>query len=224
MKTLLIILIHFAWLTPQLVFGQNQDSVSQEDKRAYGSVKNCEQNKYEKYSGAIEIAKTPKYVYYELDSIRIYISPFFIAGFLSRDVSTTMKIYEKFQEDYGQLFEQGFVTGKMFICERVKDCKFPIQYVKKGRKLIPYKNNEKLFGYEGTTIKILNIEERYNFNKKTKRIFEIWTTFSKTESGWSAFDVYYVELTNEKVENDIDLNEFLKGARLTCFKYGGTQI
>ena len=159
-----------------------------------------------------------------MDSIRIYLSAHFIYGFLSNSDSVSKKTKEKFQKDFGQIFEQGFVTGIMFICEIFKDCNYHYsqRYLQKGDSLIA--TNSDLFGYTGPKIKILNIEERFNFSNKTRRRFEIWSVFSKSESGWSDFDVYYVELTNDKAENETKLDEFIKGARLTCFTYGYTQI
>lgn len=225
MKYFLTISTILIFLTPISVFGQKNKYEKRQEKLTKAIFDNCEEGKHKAYSGSIKVEQTNDYVYYETDSIRIYLSYHFFIGFLSNSDTTSRQIFDDFKENYCPLFERGFLTGKMFACELNDSCKFPSDipmFTSKGDTLEPY--IPKLFGYEGSTIKILNIKQKTDLNQKKTRKFEIWAVTSKIETGWGSFPVFYLELTNNKANKNTNLKEFINGARLTCFQYVYTQI
>ena len=225
MKKLLTISTLLILLIPLLVFGQMSKYERQENKHTRVLFKNCEQSRYEKYTGIINVKKTDDYVYYEMDSVRIYLSYHFFLGFLTNNVTISSKIFSNFQDRYGQLFEKGFLTSKMFICELNDNCKYNNNsgwIIQEGDSLVPYSPD--IFGYEGPIIKILNIEHKEDLDTKTTRKFEIWATASKTEDGWGSFSVFFLELKNQNANKKTEIKEFINGATLKCFRYGYIQI
>jgi len=164
------------------------------------------------------------YVYYELDSIRIYVSYDFVIGFHSNDKIESEKKYSELKSKYGRLFTDGFVTGKMFACESNEDCTFyePEVKVKRDGKWI--EEELKLYDYSGPILKILDIQEKSELSTNQNRVFEIWATSGKLESGWGSFAVYYLELTNENADLETDLQTFLNNAELNCFRYVYSQV
>lgn len=187
-------------------------------------INNCETNKYNKSTFKINEVEQGNHVYYELDSIRIYISYDFVIGFHSNDKSESEIKYAEIKNNYGKLFSDGFVTGNMFACEFNKDCIFvkPEFKVKRDGQWI--KKDLTLYGYSGPTIKILNVQEKKELSDNLSRVFEIWATSSKLESGWGSFAVIYIELTNENADLNTDLKTFLNGAKLNCFRYAYSQV
>ena len=81
-----------------------------------------------------------------------------------------------------------------------------------------------LFGHKGPTMKILKIKELIPLRTNSKRRFEISGTFDKYESGWGGFSVFLVEIENKDSNKKDELIDFLKEAKLKCFKYDHTQI
>lgn len=225
LKQLLTISIILIFLTPLSVFGQKDKYEKRQEKMTKAIFDNCEQGKYHKYSGKINVEQTDDYVYYETDSIRIYLSYHFFIGFLSNNDTIAKQTFYTFQDIYGQLFERGFLTSKMFICELNDSCKYNDHngwMIQEGDSLAPF--NPDVFGYKGPLIKILNIEHKESLDTKTTRKFEIWATTSKMEDGWGGFPVFYLELTNHNADKKTELKEFISGASLTCFRYGYSQI
>jgi hypothetical protein len=225
MKIPLSIFLLFAMASYIPAMGQNDDYEKRQNEQAKAMFEHCDEGKYTRYTGPIEVNQTDDYVYYETDSIRVYLSPYFYYGFLSNNDTTAVEIFKYFGEEYGKLFEKGLLTGKMFVCELSDSCKYISESgwkVQQGDTFVPYQ--PELFGYTGPTIKILNIEPRWKINTKTTRRFEIWATSSKMEDGWGSFPVFYLELTNREATEKTDLKDFIDGAVISCFRYGYTQL
>ena len=225
MKNVIIIILLFTILLPLTTLGQRDWYERQARKQAKMLFSYCEQGKYQKYEGKIMVEQTKSYLFYEVDSIRIYISHHFSMGFLTYNDTCSKKIYQQTNSQYGQFFSKGFITGDMFICELNDSCKYYPEkggVIQKGDSLIPY--TPELFFFFCPTIKILNIKHLKHFDTRMRRRFEIWATSSKKEDGWGAFPVFFLELTNYEARRKSSLTDFLNGAKISCFRYGYTQI
>lgn len=204
--------------------------------RDYKKEENYRNKRYFKYCSCEDDTNSSKriikeevmdYTFYEYDSIRVYLSPYFYWGFSTNDSTEAVSIFQNYIDQYGTVFDIGLITGKSFYCELFDSCKVPkntygpILNLTSGDPLKP-----NLFGYEGPVVKILYIEEITKKTKapKNKRRFEIYATTSKFESGWGSFPMFILELENDNVKKETELKDFLIGAKVTCFMYKGTQI
>ena len=200
----------------------NTDAENQKWKK--NLLLKCDSNKYEKYNQKISVVENDNYIHFSIDSIRIYLSPEFAIGFHSNEKTESLKKYTELKEQYGGIFKNGFVTGKMMACEIEKDCELrqQIVHIKRDGEIVEEKLD--LFDYVGPTIKILEIKELPEYKTDQRRVIEIWATSGKLESGWGGFSIFYVDLKNENGSKISDLNTFLIGAELNCFRYAYSQV
>ncbi|MCT8341275.1 hypothetical protein MG296_14530 [Flavobacteriaceae bacterium TK19130] len=220
----IFILSIFSLITSCSILNKEKAYERNELKRNRALIDKCDRDRYSKSTQEISVVDKENYVYYELDSIRIYISYDFVIGFHSNERIESEKKYNELKGKYGQIFSSGLVTGKMFACESNEDCSFyePEIRVERDGKWI--KEELKLYDYSGPVLKILDFQERIELSSEQNRVFEIWATSNKLESGWGGFSIYFLELTNESADPNMGLDKFLDDAELNCFRYAYTQI
>ncbi len=212
--TILFIIASFMMLSSC----SNQKFIRREKKQTKNWIANAWPACITHFSTVPTTFATDKYVYYESDSVRFYISSRFLLGFSTYDAAESKQQFNDFVKLYGNFFAKGMVSGAVF--------KTVYNYWGGGLVLIDEDNKiiePELFGYYGKAVKILHVIPRKTKSSKT-RGFEIWATSNKMESGWSGFPVFYLEVYNSKGKESQSLADFIDGAEKSCFSYLYSQL
>jgi hypothetical protein len=153
---------------------------------------------YPKYSGIITSDTIRGSAFIQFDSIRVYLN------------YGTSK--------YKSIFSSGLVSGQMIYCAMDSSCK-PVNAA-----LVMVRSStgdtivENLWGWTGHTIQIDHFEElKYVNSKSTQRRFKFWVYPGKVRFN-GGNDIFFLELTNDKADETTDIDDFIKGARVTFIK------
>jgi hypothetical protein len=152
---------------------------------------------YEKYKGYITTDTFKDLTFIQFDSVRIYLD------------SGSAK--------FSSIFSSGLVTTQMFYCKWNKECTPPEdEIIGLGKR--------NFYGWEGNAIIITDMVLLKEVNSKaTQRRFELLPrALIHTASFGKSF--YFLELTNDNANSKTDIETFIKGARVTLFKYGWMEI
>ncbi len=152
------------------------------------------QENYSKYHGLIQSDTANEYSYIQFDTVRIY---------LLRDT-----------KNYIDVFKSGLISGQLIYCKLDSLCRprgqMGIRNAETGELIKLH-----IGDWYGHTITIAYFDEPKHLKiSPQKRRFKFWvSTFAGT-----GHDVFFLELTNNKVSKYIDINEFVKDAHVTFIK------
>jgi hypothetical protein len=147
---------------------------------------------YSRYIGSISLITIDSFPYVQFDSVRV--------GF-GKDA-------RKFIE----IFSSGLLNSKIIYCTQDSLCRTPtaiqLTEVASGKVIKPH-----IGDWYGDIINVGLIEEPGHLKESPqKRRFKLWISTTYGEHGYS---VYFIELTNNKVDKYVDIHEFIKNASLT---------
>ena len=174
---------------------------------------------FEKYNGKILSDTIYNFTFFQFDSIRVYIDNIPIDG------NQGLK--------YSDLIKSGLISPKIISCALNPVCIIPQDSVRKmaiRKDTVTFTETflafdtcflKKKYSWTGSKIYISNIKELPYIEKKTTRVFELE---HKIYHGGPIDAYYYVEITNDKADNNTSFSDFVKGARLTFLKHTNTVI
>jgi len=115
-------------------------------------------------------------------------------------------------DSYKNVFSEALVFPKMIYCELDSSCNPPINNLEStGLKISVYDKNIFIRSFK---------EYHHQRVKPTQRRFEFCTN---TTNG-TGFYIFILELTNDHANKKTDLDTFIKGARVTYFRYTSAAI
>ncbi len=174
---------------------------------------------FEKYSGKILSDTINNFIFFQFDSVRVYIDN------ISLDGNKGLEYYN--------LIKSGLIYPKIITCALHPKCIVPQDTILKvvDKKIaigkdsvslseleLRYDTNflKKNYNWTGPKIYFSYIKELPYLEKKTTRVFELE---QKIFHDGPTNTYYFVEITNDKAEYKTSLSEFVKDANLTFFKY-----
>ncbi len=145
-----------------------------------------------RYNGSISLITTDSLQYVQYDSVRVVLG-------------------EK-ESKFIKIFSSGLLNSKVIYCTLDSLCRPPspmlIKEVQTGKVVKPH-----IGDWYGDVIHIGLIEEPEHLKiSPNKRRFKLWVN---TIYGAYGYNVFFIELTNHKVDSYVDIEEFVKNASLT---------
>lgn len=145
-----------------------------------------------RYNGSISLITTDSLQYVQYDNVRVV---------LGEEESKFIKI-----------FSSGLLNSKVIYCTLDSLCRPPtpmlIKEVETGKVVKPH-----IGDWYGDIIHIGLIEEpEYLKISPNKRRFKLWVN---AIYGAYGYNVFFIQLTNDKVDKYVDIEEFVKNASLT---------
>ncbi|MCH8317227.1 MAG: hypothetical protein IIA88_01820 [Bacteroidetes bacterium] len=153
------------------------------------------QENHSKYLGSIQSDTANGYNFIQFDTVRIYL------------LCNTKK--------YLSIFTIGLLSGQLIYCTLDSLCRpqtgTEARLVETGELLKPHIGN-----WYGHTITIAYFDEpEYLKISPQKRRFKFWVSWPNAGNG---HNIFFIELTNNKVTKYIDIDEFVKEAQLTFIR------
>lgn len=167
-----------------------------EDQEAYNEksvfASRYQAKAYSRYDGSISLITVDSFPYVQFDSVRV--------GF------------GKDARKFIDIFSSGLLSSKIIYCTQDSLCRPPtpmlITEVATGKVIKPH-----IGDWYGNIINVGLIEEPEHLKvSPQKRRFKLWINATYGAYG---YNVYFIELTNNKADEYVDINEFVKNASLT---------